>query len=423
MQEIDVLVIGAGPAGTVAASYLAGKGYRVTILEKETFPRFQIGESLLPCCMEHLQEAGLLEAIKKLDFQKKTGAAFMRGSQRCEFYFTEQYTNGWSWTWQVKRADFDLALALETERKGVQLLFNCSVETVSCSEKRQHIQYRNPDNQLIDLEAQFVIDASGYGRVLPRLFNLSRPSSFVPRGAIFSHLQDPHRSTAESQNIFVHAFNDNEAWLWAIPFSDGTTSVGIVSEQEYIRSLSADQGTGYWSIIRNFPDLQGRFSDVDMVFEPKAILGYSVGVTRMWGPGFVLAGNSTEFLDPIFSSGVTFATSSGLRAAKLTHRQLQGENVDWQKDYEEVIQDGIDVFRSYVTGWYNGDFQTIVFAKEIDQGFKQQICSVLAGYVWDQSNPFVKKHDTILATLAKVIRIKERMPDPSNSPKPSDRLQ
>jgi flavin-dependent dehydrogenase len=122
----------------------------------------------------------------------------------------------------------------------------------------------------------------------------------------------------------------------------------------------------------------------------------------------VLSGNSTEFLDPIFSSGVTFATASGLLSAKMTHKHLQGEVVDWKKDYEEVIQKGIDVFRSYVSGWYTGDFQTIVFAKHIDEDIKRQICSVLAGYVWDQTNPFVKKHDTILPTLAKVIKMKEK---------------
>ena len=126
----------------------------------------------------------------------------------------------------------------------------------------------------------------------------------------------------------------------------------------------------------------------------------------MFGDGYVLSGNSTEFLDPIFSSGVTFATASGLLSAKMTHKHLQGENVDWKTQYEDIEQRGINVFRSYVSGWYSGDFQTIVFAQNIDDDIKKQICSVLAGYVWDQSNPFVKKHETILPTLAKVIKMK-----------------
>jgi flavin-dependent dehydrogenase len=407
MQIVDVLVIGAGPAGTVAASYLVKQGYRVTILEKEKFPRFQIGESLLPCCMQYLDESGLLEAVIPKGFQKKTGAAFMKGEKRCEFYFSEQYTQGWTWTWQVKRAEFDLTLAEAARENGVDVNFECEVLSVDCGEDKQVTEYRDIEGNVSFIESRFIIDSSGYGRVLPRLFDLNKPSAFTPRGAVFSHLEDNKRTEEASNNIFVHSFDDNKSWIWAIPFSDGSTSVGIVGDRDKIVELAENDGEKYKEFIKNFEDLKGRFKDSEFKFTPRNILGYSIGVKKMFGEGFVLSGNSTEFLDPIFSSGVTFATASGLLSAKMTHKHLQGETVDWKNDYEDVIQKGIDVFRSYVTGWYNGDFQTIVFAKEIDTGFKNQICSVLAGYVWDQSNPFVKKHDTILATLAKVIRIKE----------------
>jgi flavin-dependent dehydrogenase len=408
MQTIDVLVIGAGPAGTVAASYLIKQGYTVTILEKEKFPRFQIGESLLPCCMEYLDESGLLEAVIPKGFQKKTGAAFMKGEQRCEFFFSEQYTKGWTWTWQVKRADFDLTLAEAARGKGVDVNFECEVLAVTASAEKQTTEYRDIHGNLHQIESRFIIDSSGYGRVLPRLFDLSRPSAFTPRGAVFSHLEDKKRTAEASNNIFVHSFDNNKSWIWAIPFSDGSTSVGIVGDRDKIEELTQNGGEKYKEFVQNFDDLKGRFKESEFKFEPRNILGYSIGVKKMFGEGFVLSGNSTEFLDPIFSSGVTFAAASGLLSAKMTHKQLQGEAVDWKTEYEDVIQNGIDVFRSYVTGWYNGDFQTIVFAKHIDHDFKNQICSVLAGYVWDQSNPFVKKHDTILGTLAKVIRMKER---------------
>ena len=137
-------------------------------------------------------------------------------------------------------------------------------------------------------------------------------------------------------------------------------------------------------------------------------MGYSIGVKQVYGNGFVLCGNSTEFLDPIFSSGVTLATFSGLQAAKLTHQQLQGKPVDWEKEYAEVLTHGVEVFRSYVNAWYNGDLQTIFFNNDINPDIKKQICSVLAGYVWDYTNPFVKKHKTIISSLVKVIKIKER---------------
>ncbi len=408
MQKVDVLVIGAGPSGSVAASWLKLQGYQVMILEKETFPRFVIGESLLPCCMGYLEQAGLLEAVKARNFQVKSGAAFLKGNQRFEFHFNEQHTpDAWSWTWQVKRADFDHALANATQAKGVDLRFNCEVLKVTSGLSEQVTEYKDPDGNVQTVASRFIIDASGYGRVLPRLFDLGKPSSFTPRGAIFTHLEDIKRPENASGNIFVHSFNQNRSWIWAIPFSDQTTSVGIVSDRDDIVDFAENGGEKFKHLIRTFGDLEGRFDESRLHFEPRHILGYSIGVKSMFGDGFVLAGNSTEFLDPIFSSGVTFATASGLLSAKLTHRHLQGEPVAWQTEYQDVVQKGIDVFRSYVSGWYNGDFQTIVFSDYINPEIKKQICSVLAGYVWDTTNPFVTKHDTILSTLAKVIRMRE----------------
>lgn len=409
MENFDVVVIGAGPSGSVAASWLKLNGYRVLVLERDTFPRFQIGESLLPCCMTHLEASELLDAVKAQHFQVKSGAAFVKDGKRFEFYFNDQYTeNAWTYTWQVKRADFDLALIKETERKGVPVRFRSEVVAVRNSDDYQEIDYKDEHNNTYTVGCRYIIDASGYGRVLPRLFDLNQPSRFTARGAVFSHVRDVNRNDLTSANIFVHSFDNNRSWIWAIPFSDGTTSVGIVGDQEYIRGMADDGGIRYKEFIQNFEGLEGRFSHSEFLFEPRAILGYSIGIKQMYGPGFVLAGNSTEFLDPIFSSGVTFATASGLLSARLVHKHLSGEKVDWKKEYEDVVQKGIDVFRSYVSGWYNGDFQTIIFTDGIDPMIKRQICSVLAGYVWDESNPFVKKHDTILATLAQVIRLRDK---------------
>lgn len=408
MESFDIIVMGAGPSGAVAASYLAKQQYNVVVLEKEVFPRFVIGESLLPSCMEFLEEAGLLEAVKTKGFQIKSGAAFHRQDKRCEFFFDDQFTKGWTWTWQVKRAEFDEVLAKQTAINGADVRFGTEVIAVQCSKNRQEVTYKDATGATHQIEGRFIIDASGYGRVLPRLFDLGQPSKFIPRGAIFSHFEDKKRTKQASQNIFVHSFNNNASWVWAIPFSDGTTSVGVVGEQSYVQALAADNAKEFKQFIQEFSDLKGRFDQSSYLFEPRCLLGYSVGVKSTFGEGYVLAGNSTEFLDPIFSSGVTFATASGMFSAKLVDRQLKGEVVDWQTEYEDKLRKGIDVFRTYVAGWYNGDFQTIIFTEEINPEIKKQICSVLAGYVWDDTNPFVRKHETILPTLAQVIRIKER---------------
>lgn len=405
MDFFDVIIIGAGPAGSVASAYLHNQGKKALVLEKELFPRFVIGESLLPSCMNHLEESGLLEVVKKNNFQIKTGAIFHAGKDKCAFEFSDQFSEGWGWTWQVKRADFDKILIDEVQRIGVKVQFKCEVVDVELNDDHQIVSYKNAQGELISVKSKFVMDASGYGRVLPRLFQLDQPSDLIPRGAVFTHLIDSKRTEKAGNNIFVHSFNNNSAWLWAIPFSDGTTSIGVVGEDKYVERIYANNAREFRKLFDTFEGLNGRFKDAEFLFEPRNILGYSIGIKQMYGNGYVLCGNTTEFLDPIFSSGVTLATASGLLAAKMVNKQLNEEKVNWELDYEKVLKEGIEVFRSYVNAWYNGDLQTIIFADEIQKEFKQQICSVLAGYIWDSNNPFVKKHDTILRTLAKVIKL------------------
>jgi flavin-dependent dehydrogenase len=184
--------------------------------------------------------------------------------------------------------------------------------------------------------------------------------------------------------------------------------VGVVSDKIYVEELAANNGEKFLNHIRTFNDLKGRFSEEELIFEPRTVLNYAVRAKQLFGDGYVLCGNATEFLDPVFSSGVTLATESGLLAAKLIDRQFKGTAVNWQLEYEDHLRSGIDVFREFVLGWYNGDVQTVFFADKIRDDFKRQICSILAGYVWDKTNPFVKKHKTLIHTLAEVLRIAEK---------------
>lgn len=403
----DAVVIGAGPAGTVAASKLIKEGFKVKILEKLEFPRFVIGESLLPHCMDYLDDLNLLPAIEAQKFQLKVGVCFYHNNERCEFLFKDQYTQGWDYTFQVKRANFDLALANAVIEQGADLEYNAEVLAVKTSPTQQKINYKNHSGEEIEITCRFVLDASGYGRVLPRLFDLEVPVKTPPRGAIFTHVKDNNRTDKAGRNIFVHAFNNNSAWTWSIPFSDGTTSVGLVSDAAYIEECAKNDGALFKKTISEFPGLEGRFANADMVFEPRKILNYAVSVDKLYGEGYILCGNSTEFLDPIFSSGVTLAISSGYKAATLVSKHLKGENPDWEKEYSEVLKKGIDVFRTYVLSWYDGTLAKIFYTKHSNPEFKKQICSVLAGYVWDDTNPFVTKHKTIVKTLAQVIESRQ----------------
>lgn len=399
-KQVDVVVIGAGPAGSVAASKLIKEGFSVLVLEKMLFPRFVIGESLLPHCMDFLEELNLLPVVEAEKFQVKTGACFYHHQERCDFLFENQYSKGWSYTYQVKRANFDQALIREVERQGAEVVFEATVTDVKTSVNEQYVTYTNAAGEVQHVTCRFVMDASGYGRVLPRMFDLEIPVSTPPRGAVFTHVNDVNRTEEAGRNIFVHAFDDNRSWIWSIPFSDGTSSVGIVGEVDFVNKCHENNGKLFRQYLADFPGLKGRYDGVEFLFEPQTVMNYSVSVKEVYGTGYVLCGNSTEFLDPIFSSGVTLAIASGYKAADLVAKQLNGEEVNWEKDYSDHLKMGIDVFRSYVLAWYEGTLGQIFFGKRIDEEIRSQICSVLAGYVWDQENPFVRKHKTILKTIA-----------------------
>src|SRR5690606_3720145 len=151
-------------------------------------------------------------------------------------------------------------------------------------------------------------------------------------------------------------------------------------------------------------ELRDRFSVNDCLFDAQKISGYSSSVKQLYGNGYVLTGNSTEFLDPVFSSGVTLATESGAKAAHLIIKELNGDAVDWEGEYSDYIKQGVDVFRTFVSTWYDGSLQKILFSQNSNPDIKRQICSVLAGYVWDQSNPFVRKHERAVKALATLIK-------------------
>lgn len=406
-QHVDVLVIGAGPAGTIAASIINKAGYKVKIVEKEKFPRFVIGESLLPRCMEALEEAGFLEAVKAKGFQEKFGAKFVRGeNEACDFNFSDQFTKGYTWTWQVPRGEFDTTLANEVQKQGVEVNFETTVTEIKFNGSNSTTIAVNKDGSKQVICAKFIVDGSGYGRVIPRMFGLDKPSTLPARKTLFAHIKDPKRNNYSEPNRITIVVHEPQTWIWVIPFSNGNTSVGFVANPAFfdkVKGKSPEEALRF--LINSEPNIKDRFGKEEFVFEPRTIEGWSVSTEKFYGDGYVLTGNVTEFLDPVFSSGVTLASVSSQTAAHLVIKKLRNEKVDWEEEFMKPCMIGVEVFRSYVNGWYDGTLYDIFFSKNINPDFKNQICSVLAGYVWDTSNPFVKKHSRALKSLAEVIRI------------------
>jgi len=402
--DFDIVIIGAGPAGSLAAALLQREGFRLLVVEKQVFPRFVIGESLLPSSMALLETAGLLDPVEKQGFMRKHGAVFFRGNQTCNFDFADQSTPGFNYTFQVTRADFDKTLADAVAARGVEILYGQSVTDVSFGDSHAVVTLEQTDGAQRSVTARFVLDCSGFGRVLPRLLKLEVPSSFPPRESLFTHVSGDRRPEGREEGKIWVCIHPGGAWIWIIPFSNGNTSVGVVGDAEFFKRFPEQPEARLREIVMSDPNAAGRLRGMKALFPPQRIGGYSCAVKTVFGHQFALVGNATEFLDPVFSSGVALALESAQRAAQVLTRHLRGEAVDWQREYAEYVKHGIDTFRSYVSAWYDDKLPQILFAPQRNPDIMKQICSVLAGYVWDKSNPYVTQADRALSLLARISR-------------------
>ncbi|WP_025899171.1 NAD(P)/FAD-dependent oxidoreductase [Sneathiella glossodoripedis] len=400
-KKYDVAIIGAGPAGTVAAKMLRDEGYSVAIVEGAQFPRFSIGESLLPNCLNVLEKAGMLQAVEDAGFQFKDGAVFERSDEKRSIDFRKNFDDGWGTAYQVQRALFDQLLADCASDAGADIRYKCFVKGAVLSKGYCELHCELPDGSVQTLTSSFVLDASGYGRVLSRLLSLETPSSLPARSVVFTHVED-HISDPQFDRdkilITVHP-ERKDVWYWLIPFSNGTSSVGVVY-LETDRERKAESDKQILHTLINQTALGELLNEAVPIRDIGKMSGYSCNVSKLHGPGFALLGNAAEFLDPVFSSGVTIALHSANLAVPAVVKELRGEEPDWQSIFADPLKGGVDVFRVFVEAWYEGTLQDIILRHpEGDLDLSKMMVSILSGYAWSMSNPLVQKPKRYLRLL------------------------
>lgn len=400
-MEFDVIIIGAGPAGTCAASMLFNQGLKPIIIEKSSFPRFSIGESLLPQNMVFYEEAGLSKIFKENDFTYKDGAQFYWANEVQEILFENKSANGPSTTFQVQRDIFDQKITEKLSEKGVDIFFDTELIKVDIS-NFVIAKIKNPQEEKT-IKAKFIIDASGFARVLPKVLKLSTSYNAQNRYSVFSHIKTKSCAGFDTDKILISIDQvERSTWYWTIPLTKNKYSLGVITEED---PSEKDLEKLLIDFIKRNPKVEEALNDYSFLIPPKKIQSFTSQTERIYGNKFVLLGNSGEFLDPIFSSGITIALKSASLATPLITKELKGEKVNWEEEYFTPLNYGIKTFHAFVEAWYNGKLQDIIYAKKIDPKIRSHIISILAGYAWDEENPFTKKSKERLIALHEFIHL------------------
>ncbi len=388
-ESVDVIVCGGGPGGSTAATFLARAGLSVLVFERERFPRFHVGESLLPWNVPLFERLGVLEALRASGAQVKRGARFVhRGTQRRRAVrFADGLDRDHPSAFQVKRADFDQLLLDHARRSGAVVFEAARVEEVAFDDRGRATGVRvrlAGEAGTRDVAAKAVVDATGRDALLARRAGARVKDPLLDRAAAFAHFDRMRREPGEAGGD-IAIVTTPDGWWWAIPFGDGTASVGIVMPSARWAARNGSVEARYQEAIAETPEVGELLAGATRTTEVHAIADYSYRARNIAGDGYCLVGDAAGFLDPVFSTGVLLAMRSAELAALAIVAALRDKGRVDARDfagYARVYRGAVDRYLRFVHGFYRPHFLETFYTPAPLAQIEQAVTTTLAGDVF-----------------------------------------